>query len=385
MTGTHKRERERRAHTKRPRPSISQVNMVLLLDGGVGHTWKKRHGDASFLGGALACEADPDGVAAVHEEFYKAGADIATTNSFVATPHHAGDRALPLVTAAARCARAAALRNVQPLPAMRLVAGSLPPLGECYAVRRDQSNEDVQVYEQLAFALGDEKVDVLIAETLTHSSEAANIIAGVKMASIRRGYRVPLWLVFTLADDTTARLRGGERLSVAIQRALDAADGTGVLLAGVGVNCCAPDAIDAALQDVVDAVAGREQANTSKRPYEVIAYANAFERTTSEWLRSEGRPDCCSRPCVGRAGEYVDGVMTPEAYAKRAAAWVRMGATVVGGCCGTTPAHTAACRVLLTRQRRQSRIFGYLTLLFLAVALLAAALGPARWSLLLAR
>ena len=30
--------------------------MVLLLDGGVGHEWKKAHGDASFLGGARACE-----------------------------------------------------------------------------------------------------------------------------------------------------------------------------------------------------------------------------------------------------------------------------------------------------------------------------------------
>ena len=33
--------------------------MVLLLDGGVGHEWKKAHGDASFLGGARACETDP--------------------------------------------------------------------------------------------------------------------------------------------------------------------------------------------------------------------------------------------------------------------------------------------------------------------------------------
>ena len=33
--------------------------MVLLLDGGVGHEWKKAHGEASFLGGALACETDP--------------------------------------------------------------------------------------------------------------------------------------------------------------------------------------------------------------------------------------------------------------------------------------------------------------------------------------
>ena len=144
----------------------------------------------------------------------------------MATPHHAGDRAVPLVTAAARCAQRAARSTAQPLPAMRKVAGCLPPLGECYAVRRDRSDADAAVYEQLAFALADEKVDVLLAETLTHSSEAANVILGVKMASLKRGYRLPLWVVFTLADDATGRLRGGERASIAIHM-------TSVLSAGV--------------------------------------------------------------------------------------------------------------------------------------------------------
>ena len=41
-------------------------------------------------------------------------------------------------------------------------------------MRRD--SDATAVYEQLAFALADEKVDVLLAETLTHSSEAANVI-----------------------------------------------------------------------------------------------------------------------------------------------------------------------------------------------------------------
>ena len=99
-----------------------------------------------------------EGGAAVHEAFVAAGADLATTNGFVATPHHAGDRAVPLVTAAARCAQRAARSTAQPLPAMRKVAGCLPPLGECYAVRRDRSDADAAVYEQLAFALADEKV-----------------------------------------------------------------------------------------------------------------------------------------------------------------------------------------------------------------------------------
>ena len=51
------------ARTRTPTPTASattrRAGMVLLLDGGVGHEWKKAHGAASFLGGALACETDP--------------------------------------------------------------------------------------------------------------------------------------------------------------------------------------------------------------------------------------------------------------------------------------------------------------------------------------
>ena len=45
-----------------------RAGMVLLLDGGVGHEWKKVHGDATFLGGARACETDParTGVPSLH-------------------------------------------------------------------------------------------------------------------------------------------------------------------------------------------------------------------------------------------------------------------------------------------------------------------------------
>ena len=45
--------------------------------------------------------------------------------------------------------------------------------------------------------------------------------------------------------------------------------------------------------------------------------------------------------------------------------------------CGTTPAHTKACRVLFDRQRRRSRFFGYLTFFVVVLAVLARALGPA--------
>jgi S-methylmethionine-dependent homocysteine/selenocysteine methylase len=49
-------------------------------------------------------------------------------------------------------------------------------------------------------------------------------------------------------------------------------------------------------------------------------------------------------PVVGWA---ADPAVTPDAYAEEAGAWLALGARLVGGCCGTTPAHTAALRRLV--------------------------------------
>ena len=79
---------------------------------------------------------------------------------------------------------------------------------------------------------------------------------------------------------------------------------------------------------------------------EVVVYANAFRGTTSAWLASVGRPDCCAGlGALHDAADYDDdGVMTPGAYAARCVAWRDAGATVIGGCCGVTPSHVRAVR-----------------------------------------
>ena len=47
-------------------------------------------------------------------------------------------------------------------------------------------------------------------------------------------------------------------------------------------------------------------------------------------------------------GDYSGDVMTPAGYAKHVASWIEAGATVVGACCGSTPAHIQACRAAIT-------------------------------------
>jgi Homocysteine S-methyltransferase len=139
----------------------------------------------------------------------------------------------------------------------------------------------------------------------------------------------------------------------------------------------------------------------------VGAYANGFRRTTSEWLHeqradstaeppqldrdpgagcsslfgcikplTDGKRLACNRPKLGRekgpmpatllsisstqqtsdvvslhhVGDYQEGVITPEAYARFAAEWVAMGASIVGGCCGVGPEHIRVLKRQLCRQ-----------------------------------
>ncbi|MDQ3780454.1 MAG: homocysteine S-methyltransferase family protein, partial [Chloroflexota bacterium] len=45
-----------------------------------------------------------------------------------------------------------------------------------------------------------------------------------------------------------------------------------------------------------------------------------------------------------------DPAVTPATYAEIASAWLDLGAAIIGGCCGTTPAHTAALRYLIDQR-----------------------------------
>ena len=123
----------------------------------------------------------------------------------------------------------------------------------------------------------------------------------------------PVWVSVTVDDENGAKLRSGEPVSGLRQIAIDG--GASAVLA----NCSAPEAMEAAL-DVISAFG---------LPFG--AYANGFTQITKEFLKDSPTVDALTaRP-----------EMTPALYADFAMRWVRSGATIVGGCCETGPAHIA--------------------------------------------
>lgn len=266
-----------------------------LLDGPMGTELLARGVPTPLPGwSAHALDHAPDVVAAIHRDYAAAGATIHTACTFRTRPRTA-DRWEDLARRAVRLCREA-------IPSTHRVAGSLAPLEDCY--RPDLSPPDPRPeHRALARVLAEEGCDLLLCETFPHVGEA---LVAVEEA-VATGLET--WLSLTAgphADLLTPRqVRDGALHAVR-------AGASAVL-----VNCVPATRT----LDFVRALA--EVAGATGVPFG--AYANA------------GAPD----DRMGWSPAPPDPAAA-ERYADLAAAWVEAGATILGSCCGTSPAHIAA-------------------------------------------
>jgi homocysteine S-methyltransferase len=186
------------------------------------------------------------------------------------------------------------------------IAGSLGPLVASYRPDTHPPHmESVSKYAEIARLLAP-AVDLFLAETVASLAHARAVLEGALQGG------KPVWLSVTVDDHDGARLRSGEAVA---DLAPIVAGRAGAVLA----NCSAPEAMAAALTVF----------QGFGLPYG--AYANGFQQITKEFLKDSPTVDTLhARP-----------EMTPDLYADFAMRWVGMGATIIGGCCETTPAHIA--------------------------------------------
>jgi homocysteine S-methyltransferase len=280
------------------------MTAITVLDGGMGQELVARSGDTPTPLWATQVMIDHPGmVQAVHADYFAAGAMVATTNTYAI--HHdrlakAGidDRFEALHRQAVSEARAA--RDAH---GSGQVAGSLGPLVASYRPETHPPHDEaVAKYAEIARLLAPH-VDLFLCETVASLAHARAVLEGARVAG------KPVWLAVTVDDEDGTRLRSGERVA-----GLDPVGAAAVL-----ANCSAPEAMKAALEEL-----GR-----FGLPYG--AYANGFQQITKDFLKDN--------PTVSSLEARPE--MTPELYADFAMGWVRSGATLVGGCCETTPAHIA--------------------------------------------
>jgi 5-methyltetrahydrofolate--homocysteine methyltransferase len=253
----------------------------------------------------------PELISRIHGEYFAAGADIATTNTFTATTIGQADYGLDagvveqMNLEGARLARAAADEWTEKTGSPRFVAGSVGPLNVALSLSpkvddpsyRDATFDEVaEAYAHQIRALREGGVDLLLIETVFDTLNAkAAIVAAQEEAP-----ELPLWLSFTAVDKSGRNLSGQtvEAFWISVEHAQPLV---------VGVNC----SLGAAeMRPFVEDLA-------QIAPTWVACYPNAG--LPNELGLHDERPEDTSR----FLGEFArDGLVN-----------------IVGGCCGTTPEH----------------------------------------------
>jgi homocysteine S-methyltransferase len=251
----------------------------------------------------------PDIVRRIHEEYIAAGADIIETNTFGANRfrlarHGLESKVRDINFKAARLARDAREISGQPV----FVAGAVGPTGRMLATIGDVRPDEVRAaFREQVEALLEGGVDLIILETFPDIPELREAILAVKESC-----DLPVIAQMTFQRD--GRTIGGEPpdevANTAASLGADAA----------GINC-------------------------SLGPHHALEVVEQMAAHTS--IRLSAMPNAGLPKYMDNRLVYPS---TPEYFAKYVRKLVDAGANIVGGCCGTTPEHTAKMREALDQE-----------------------------------
>ena len=302
---------------------------ILIKDGAYGtQIQARRLGEADYRGGLdlsrdqrgnndLLNVTRPEIVGAIADDFAIAGADILATNSFNANRISQADYGAEHLVrdinlAAARVIRETAERHSAVDGRRRYVAGALGPTNKTLSLSPDVNDPGYRevdfdlvsdVYAEQIEALVEGGVDFILIETVFDTLNAKAAIHATRTVEERLGRSLPIMLSMTITDLSGRNLSGHsiEAFWASVRHARPVS---------IGLNCsfgaAQLRAHVAALSPLADTL--------------VMAYPNA------------GLPN--------DLGEYDEG---PDATAAQVREWAEQGiVNIVGGCCGTTPAHIKA-------------------------------------------
>ncbi|MGY5354154.1 homocysteine S-methyltransferase family protein [Wenyingzhuangia sp. IMCC45467] len=260
----------------------------------------------------------PSAIKEIHAKYFEAGADIAETNTFSSTTiamadYEMEDHVYQLNYESAKIAKEVADEFTAKEPHKpRFVAGSIGPTNRTLSMSPDVNDpgyravtfDELRVaYKQQTEALIDGGVDVLLVETVFDTLNAKAALYAIEEVKEERGIDVPVMLSGTITDASGRTLSGqtAEAFLISVSH---------IPLLSVGLNC----ALGA------DALVPHLEAIASNTEYGVSAHPNA------------GLPNAF--------GEYDE---TPSQMASQIQGYLDKNLiNIIGGCCGTTPAHIKA-------------------------------------------
>src|SRR6201988_4977733 len=272
---------------------------ILIADGAMGSMLHEAVGPQRCFDELNATE--PEAVFRVHQAYIEAGAQIIETNTFGANrfklaPLGLGDEVQRLNSRGvkvAREAREAASREI-------LIAGSIGPLGIGVQARHPEPDQIRAIFHEQALALEERGVDLFILETFSYIEEILLAIEAIRSFS-----GLPIVAQLTYSEDGTIF---GDMRAGAVGAQLKNKN-----VQIIGANCTlGPQALLPILQQLASVddlrVSGMPNAGFPKREGDRIVYPKS----------------------------------SPEYFALFAREAAAAGVRILGGCCGTTPAHIRA-------------------------------------------
>jgi len=272
---------------------------ILIADGAMGSMLYEGVGSVRCFDELNATE--PEAVFRVHQAYIEAGAQIIETNTFGANrfklaPLGLGDEVQRLNSRGvkiAREAREAASREI-------LIAGSIGPLGIGVQARHPEPDQIRAIFHEQALALEERGVDLFILETFSYIEEILLAIEAVRSFS-----NLPIVAQLTYSEEGTTF--GDVRPFLAASLLKDKN------VQVIGANCTlGPQSLLPILQELSNAqnccISGMPNAGFPKREGDRIVYPKS----------------------------------SPQYFAEFAREAAGLGVRILGGCCGTTPAHVRA-------------------------------------------
>jgi homocysteine S-methyltransferase len=299
--------------TANPLESTRGSHGTVVLDGGLATELERRGADLRDpLWSAKVLVEDPDAIRAVHEAYFEAGAEVAISASYQATFEGLAGRGIEHDEAAKLMRRSVELAR-EAASGDQIVAASVGPYGAMLGNGAEYTGDyDKDEQELVGFhmprleALAEAGPDVFAVETIPSFVEA-----GALARALERVPEIPAWVSFSCRD-------GGHVCDgTPIEEAVEIVAAAPSVIA-VGVNCTSPLHVERLVETI---------SATTDKP--VVCYPNRgsfWDPMRKAWTdppRQDARPPL------------------------RPLAWREAGASLIGGCCGTTPEDIAAIAAAL--------------------------------------
>jgi methionine synthase / methylenetetrahydrofolate reductase (NADH) len=250
----------------------------------------------------------PESVLDLHLDFVRAGAELIETNTFGANRRKLAGHFLETELESINSAGAKLAREAREVSGRQVyVAGSIGPLGDVGDAEEDRTG----IFAEQAAVLEGRGVDLFMVETFFDLDELETAIAAVRGVS-----SLPIVALLTFDDD--AETLAGVTAAAAAERLKD------LDVAAIGANHGAG----------------------------LLAALTAIEQMSDTGLPLAVLPNLGLARLAGRRVIYPHA--TPEYFAEFTAQARRLGARMIGGCCGTTPAEISAIRRSLDDERSPS-------------------------------